>query len=640
VDETTVDDVLRVVRGLDGLPLALELAAARLRTLSLAELAARLYPATAENGDHSPLSDRFRLLSTGNRTASPRHRTLRAVIAWSWDLLGANERTVADRISVLPGGVTQGSATAVCAGAGVPVADIPELLATLVDRSLLQLAPDAGRYRMLESLREYGMERLAEQGTLGAARDLAARHLADLVARHDPQLRGPGQLAALRVMRAEYDNALAALRHLCDSGDGAAVVLATDLSWYWQMLGRHADAAYWLGEALARPAGRPTLQRDCAEAARLLNQISAAPSMTIDGIGGLAPELRALADRLLAYPSLPGLAGVVTAVTLYFLQEEEASLAVIQRLIDGPDGWLSGLARLLRAQLAENHGDLDRVREDLVAALECFYAIGDRWGLATALPMRALLRQYDGDLDGALADLREARARARDFGSLSLSDEIFIDLRWIDLHMRRGEDAHAVAMLDEARERTRRSATPELIILVDAVGAGLWMRIGDLDRAQELVELAEAGMDGAAPFGGDHGQALVSAVRAALCVKRGDAAGAEVALARAYAAAVQSRDMPILSMVTVTAAGLGELYGRHEDVALMLGAAARLRGAHDRSDPQIRAMLERSRAALGEAVFAEAYQTGWQWEAKTASARVDPARLRRELPGPLQARRA
>jgi tetratricopeptide (TPR) repeat protein len=536
--------------------------------------------------------------------------------------------------------VTPESATAVCAGSPVPAAEVPELLAALVDRSLLQLAPDAGRYRMLETLREYGIARLAAQGTLDAVRGLAARYLSDLVARHDPELRGPDQPAALRVMRAEYDNALAALRHLCDSGAGAAVTLALNLSWYWQMFGRHADAAYWLGEALARPVGEHTMERDCAEAVLLLNRIGEAPSLAIEGAGDTEAELRALADRLLAYPSLPGFAGALAAVTLYFLQAREASLAVTQRLIDGPDVWLSGLARLFRAQFAENDGNVDQVRIDLAAALECFGRVGDRWGLATALPMRALLRQYDGDLDGALADLREARARAREFGSLSLSDEIFIDMRWVDLHMRRGDGANAVAMLDGARERALRSASPELTILVNALEAGVWVRIGDLDRAQELIELAEEGMDGARPVGGDHGQALVSSVRASLCLERGDAAGAEAALGRAYAAAVQSRDMPILSIVAVTAAGLAELYGQHRDVALMLGAAARLRGTHDRTDRHIHGMVSRSRAALGEDVFAEAYQAGWQLDGKTASAQVDPARLRRELHGPVQARRA
>jgi len=631
VDEHTAGDVVRVVRGLDGMPLALELAAARLRTLSLGELAAGL-------------SDRFRLLTTGNRTALPRHRTLRAVIAWSWDLLGEHERTVADRVAVLPGGVTPDSATALCAGTSVAAAEVPELLAALGGRSLRPLAPESGRYRMLETLREYGIERLAGQGMLGAVRDLAARHLSELVARHDPQLRGPGQLAALRVMHSEYDNALAALRHLCDTGDAdGAVSLALNLAWYWQMLGRHTDAAYWLGEALALPAGGPSLDRDCAEAVLLLNRIGSRAG--VDPIRDREAHLRKLADRLLAYPSLPGLSGALTALTLFFIQRADAALAIIQDLVDGPDPWLSGLARTFRAQISENEGNLDQVRIDVDAALAAFRGVGDRWGMATVLPIRALVRQYDGDLDGALADLREARARAREFGSLSLSDEVFIDLRWVDLSMRLGDEARAIAMLDAARDRALRSASPELAVLVNALEAAVWVRIGDLDRAARLLELAEAGMAGHSPFAGDHGRALVGSVRAWLCLEQGDAAGATTALDRAYAAAVQTADMPIQSIVAVTAAGLAQHYGRHREAALLLGAAARLRGAHDRTDRHIRATADRSRAALGEAAFAEAYQAGWQLESKAAVAQVDPARLRRgdpgrELPGPVQARRA
>ncbi|WP_405149767.1 AfsR/SARP family transcriptional regulator [Sphaerisporangium sp. NBC_01403] len=625
IDEQTRADVVRLVRGLDGMPLALELAAARLRTLSLAELAAGL-------------SDRFRLLTTGSRAASPRHRTLRAVIAWSWDLLGENERTVAERVSVLPGGVTLESAAAVCAGTAVLPGEVPELLAALIDKSLLYLAPDAGRYRMLETLREYGIERLADRGALDAVRDLAARYLADLVARVEPLLRGPDQLAALRVMRTEYDNALAALRHLCDTGNAtAAVTLAMDLSWYWQMLGRHADAAYWQGEALALPAAGHTLDRDSAEAVLLFNRINARSPLTVEGLQENESALRTLADRLLAHPLLPGFAGVLAAITLHFLREHEASLALVQHVVDGPDVWLSGLAHMFRASFAENEGNLDPVRADVAAALDAFGRAGDRWGLATALPMRALLRQYDGDLDGALADLREARAQAQEFGSLSLADEIFLDVRWIDLYLRRGEDARARAMLAAVRERAERSASPELVVIVTALEAGTWLRLGDPDRAQARIEAAEAEMAGRPPTGGDHGQAVVSSVRASLCLRRGDAEGAEVALARAYGAALESRDLPIMAMVAVIEAELAGLQGRHRDVALLLGAAARLRGTHDLSDRQIQAMVARGRTALGEDVFAAAYQGGWQLDGKTASLRVDPARLRRELDGPVQA---
>jgi predicted ATPase/DNA-binding SARP family transcriptional activator len=625
IDEQTGADVVRLVRGLDGMPLALELAAARLRTLSLAELAAGL-------------SDRFRLLTTGSRAASPRHRTLRAVIAWSWDLLGENERTVAERVSVLPGGVTPDSAAAVCAGTAVLPGEVPELLAVLIDKSLLQLAPDAGRYRMLETLREYGIERLADRGALDAVRDLAARYLADLVAREERLLRGPDQLAALRVMRTEYDNALAALRHLCDTGNAtAAVTLAMDLSWYWQMLGRHAEAAYWQGEALALPAAGHTLDRDSAEAVLLLNRINARSTLTVEGLHENESALRALADRLLAHPSLPGFAGVLAAITLHFLREHEASLALVQHLVDGPDVWLSGLAHMFRASFAENEGNLDQVRADVAAALDAFGRAGDRWGVATALPMRALLRQYDGDLDGALADLRQARAQAQEFGSLSLADEIFLDVRWIDLYLRRGEDARARAMLDAVRERAERSASPELVVIVTALEAGTWLRLGDPDRAQARIEAAEAEMAGESPTGGHHGQAIVSSVRASLCLRRGDAEGAEVALARAYGAALESRDLPIMAMVAVIEAELAGLQERHRDVALLLGAAARLRGTHDLSDRQIQAMVARGRTALGEDVFAAAYQDGWQLDGKTASLQVDPAHLRRELDGPVQA---
>ncbi|GAB3969035.1 BTAD domain-containing putative transcriptional regulator [Actinoallomurus acanthiterrae] len=618
VDETTLPEVRRVVRGLDGMPLALELAAARLRTLSLPELA-------------DGLSDRFRLLTTGSRTALPRHRTLRAVIAWSWELLSEHERTVAERVSVLPGGVTAASATAVCAGTAVPAAEIPELLAGLVDRSLLQLAPDPGRYRMLETLREYGADRLDEAGDLGTVRDLAAGYFAELMARYDPRLRGPGQLAAMRVISAEYDNALAALRRRCDTGDApGAVALALNLTWYWQMFGRHPDAAYWLGEALAVPGGEPTPDRDCAHAIYLINRVGTRPAMTAEEAADDQAQVRELAG-LLAYPRLPGPYGALTAPALAFLQEEKTAFAIIERLADGDDVWLSGLARMFRAEFAENAGEVDKMRTDVEAALACFRQAGDRWGQATALLMRAQLRQYDDDLDGALADLREARSLAGEFGSLSLRDEVYRDLRWIDLHLRRGDTDLAIAVIDSARERALRANSPEMLVLVAAREAGFRVRTGDLDRARELLDDAERGLHGVTAFPRDHARTLVGSVRASLCLETGDLASTEQALDEAYAAALETRDLPILSVVAVTAAALAEAHGRHHESAVLLGAASRLRGAHDRTDRQVRGLTRRGRAALGEEAFAAAYGKGWELDGKTAVTEVDPARLRREL---------
>ncbi|SEH03618.1 Predicted ATPase [Nonomuraea solani] len=598
VNESTLPDIVRVVRGLDGLPLALELAAARLRTLSLPGLA-------------DGLSDRFRLLTTGSRTAPPRHRTLSAVIAWSWDLLGEHERTVAERISILPGGVTPASATAVCAGTTVPAAGIPELLATLVDRSLLYLAPGTGRYRMLETIREYGAARLTDTGDLGPARDLAAAHFTGLMTRHDPHLLGPGQVTAMKVIGAEYDNTLAALRHLCATHDShGAITLALSLTWYWQMFGRHTDAAHWLGEALAVPGGGPAPERDCARAAHLLNRADILSEITPGEAADDRAEMRELADRLLAHPGLPGHHRVFGPILL-FLREEQAALASFQRLADGDDVWLAGLAHMFQAEIAENGGALDRTRVHVEAALTRFRQAGDRWGQAATLPMRARLRRYD-DLDGALADLREARRLAGEFGSLSLGDRLYSDLRWIDVHIRRGDTDRAMALIGSARERALGASSAEMLVLIDAREADLRVRLGDLDRAGDLLDDAERRLLGDTAFSSGHARTLAGSVRAALCLALDDLPGAEKALREAYAAALATRELPVLSLVTVHAAALAEARGRQHESAALLGTAARQRGAHDRTDPLIRELTRRGQAVLGEEEFAAAYTKGWE----------------------------
>jgi predicted ATPase/DNA-binding SARP family transcriptional activator len=614
LDPTSVHDVVEVVRRLDGLPLALELGAARLRTLPLPELAAGL-------------SDRFRLLTGGIRTALPRHRTLRAVIAWSWDLLSPEERTVAACVSVLPAGATPASAAAICAGTGVDPDRVADLLGALVDRSLLRLAGAGPRYRMLETLREYGIERLAEQGALTSVRDRAARYIAGLVARLDPRLRTADQLLALRTLRAEYDNALAGLRHLCDSGDGpAAVALALDLCWYWQMLGRHGETVFWLREVLAAPGDVDPVLLDHTRAIYLLNLRIIDPVAPPERDGGTQERLREVAASLTAHGDLDGPVGVLAAMALMFAGDIEAARARADRAAAGDDVWLAALARLFRARIAENDGDVAQVQRDTEEALAGFRAVGDRWGQAAALPMRALIRQYGGDLDGGLADLDTARALSAEFGSLDVNDEIFLNLRRCDLYQRRGEPELAATALADARALTRRSP-PEIGLLVDAFEAGLLIRQGELDRAEQLLRSAEARLvphGGSSALTGDHGFAIVGALKAVLAIARGEPAAAAAALAVAYPAALASQDMPILSIVGVGAAEVAAARGDYRDSAMLLGAAARLRGAEDPTEPRIAQLTRDGRAALGDEAFGAAYAAGWSLDRQTARARVDP----------------
>jgi predicted ATPase/DNA-binding SARP family transcriptional activator len=618
LDESAMPGVLRLVRGLDGLPLALELAAARLRTLSLAELT-------------DGLADRIGLLSVGNRTSPPRHRTLHAVIAWSWELLSNDERTVAERVSILPGGVTVASAVAVCAGTAVPADEVPELLAALVDRSLVQLAPDPGRYRMLETIREFGSRRLTGTGRLRTVRELAAAHLARLMEDHDRQLRGPAQLTAIQVIRAEYDNILAALRWRCDAGDASgAVTLALSLTWFWQLLGRHPEAAYWLGEALAVPGGEPTPERACAEAVLLLDRADAQLEMSPGRVAGDRTRMREVARRLLG-TRLPSPYAVFGPVLLAFLRDNHAALLGFAELIDAGDPWTAGLAHLFRAQIAEAGGELDVVRVEVEAALTCFRSAGDRWGRAATLPMRAQLRQYD-DVDGALADLREARSLAGEFGALSIGDQLDSDLRWLEVHLRGGRTDRSAALIEAVQQRARHTTSAPLLMLVKARVAGAWLRLDRPDRAEELIGEAEQAMHGGTASPDDHVRTLVQSMRAALCTRSGDVPGAQRALVAAYAAALRTRDLPIVAVVAVHAADLAASSGEPHASAVLLGAASRLRGAHDHTDPWIRDLARQGRAALGDATYAQAYGRGWALAPADAVTAADPARLPGDRP--------
>ena len=239
-----------ICRRLDGLPLAVELAAARLRALPLATLAERL-------------DDRFRLLSRGARTALPRQQTLRAVVDWSYDLLFADERRLFARLAAFTGGCGLAAAEAVCADGPVPAGEILDVLSRLVDKSLVTASDGDGeaRFGQLQTLWQYGRERLAESGEAGAIRARHGAYYRQLATQAHQDLRGATGPACRDRLVAESGNLRAALEEYITAGDAdAALSLAAGMAWLWFINGDFLEGARWLGDALgAEGPHRPEL---------------------------------------------------------------------------------------------------------------------------------------------------------------------------------------------------------------------------------------------------------------------------------------------------------------------------------------------------------------------------------------------
>jgi non-specific serine/threonine protein kinase len=265
--------VAEVCARLDGIPLAIELAAARLSGLGLAELAARL-------------DQRFRLLTGGSRTALPRQQTLRATVAWSYDLLTPQEQTLFARLSVFAGGWSLEAAETVGAGDPIGVEEVLDLLARLVDKSLVlaEEVEDGGtRYRLLETLRQYGQERLSAAGERAAVQGRHAAYFRALVERDEQGLPGPDQLRWLGGMERELDNLRAALACCLEAdapGQGGAPAvetglrLASGLHAFWRDRDHHREGLAWLERALAQGAAAPVALR--ASASRSAGVLAAA----------------------------------------------------------------------------------------------------------------------------------------------------------------------------------------------------------------------------------------------------------------------------------------------------------------------------------------------------------------------------
>ena len=609
IDERNIGAVVEIVRRLDGLPLAIELAAARLRAMSINDIAERL-------------SNRFRLLTGGSRTALPRHRTLRAVVEWSWDLLNEDERLLAERVAVFPAGVTVASASTVCSDAQLPSDVVPELLADLLDKSLLQLAGAGERYRMLETIREYGMERLADRGELETIRARHADHFADLVRVAQEHLISAGQLPWFEQLTAERENIFAALRFRCESQDAeGALQVAVDLGAYAMMTGSH-DLGPWLEDALAVPGADESPLRWVAVALAAMS--AAASGGDSDAIDSSLQQLGFVAERL-AETELVGrpLLGILRPAIAFFAGLPELTDRLLAEGLASDHPWTRAAALMFRANVAENNGDIAAMQADIELALDEFRVLGERWGLSNTLSGLATLLTLQGELDRAEAAIAEALELMRLLNSTE--DETYLLVRLADVALRRGEAAKARDLLRRAVDLAEESGAPSEVVFTLTMLADVERQLGGVELARAMSDTALARLDAMLPAHPAlaHVRAVTLAIAARLRLDD-DVAASRTLLDGAYEAAVTTNDAPIAAMVGVVVAATERRSGNADVAAEVLGAASAMRGADDLSSVEIARLTGELRAELGDDGFETAYARGKGLDRAAALKRLDP----------------
>src|SRR5499427_5136468 len=402
--------VAALCRALDGVPLAIELAAARVRTLSVEQIAARL-------------ADRFRLLTSGHRTAPARHRTLRAAMDWSYELLTASEQVLLRRLSVFVGWSLE-MAEQVCSDDAIPASDVLDLLASLVDKSLVVLEPEVlgeARYRLLDTIREYAAERLADAGESAACQHRLRDYTVTL-AEHNVAI-GMARIAAPWSARVDvfrrYDvdggNVLQVLSQCrADSDAETGLRLCTAVRPCWIVRGTFAEGGEWLDSLLAIEAPAvPLGVQGAALVGRAQLALPSAPALAESFAGAGQALCRAARDQWWTAAAL----NLLSEIALHMGRTDEAASAADEALSIAQaagDGWNEGYALAVRAAIAALAGRLREAEQLGKSSISIMRRIGQHWGVARALLGLGDLARARGDSGGAHSRYREALAILRE----------------------------------------------------------------------------------------------------------------------------------------------------------------------------------------------------------------------------------
>ncbi|MEU1952116.1 BTAD domain-containing putative transcriptional regulator [Nocardia rhamnosiphila] len=598
-DARALATMARVCRALDGIPLAIELAAARLRTMSLEQLADRL-------------DDRFRLLTGGSRTAIPQHRTLRAVVDWSWELLTDAERRVLRRLAVFAGGASLAAAEQVCAdtgdgrNAGVEQWEVLELLTALTEKSLLLTAAESEpRYWMLDTIRQYARDRLEESGEADAARRAHLAYFTGLAATAEPHLRRGEQLEWLAALGAEHDNIAVAMRGALAAGDAAgALRLAAAAGWYWWLGGYKAEGLEFVSAVADAPAEVDDGTRAMVYA--LVVHFLSSGRNDANQLGEWIRKAYEVSRRVRAgHPALAFISALER-----MLHGPEGLPTAFEPLLTDDDPWVRALARLqmgkMRIVLGQDGPEVD---EYLAGALTEFRALGERWGMSFALTERANRFATRGEFTAACELFEQAVAVVTEVGATE--DIVGLLSRQAQLYWLAGETEASAAAMAEAQRCADRVAWPVALAELALAKAELARWGGDTEQALEQIRVATAILGSEAEM-----PQLAAAIHTLLGYLATDLDEARAHHATAFRAATEAGHAVLVAQVIVGIADLALRADRDIEAARLLAVSTAVHGVPDRSQPDA-ARIERTiRDRLGEADFTEAMREGaeadWQ----------------------------
>ena len=483
VDRNSAPFIAQICYRLDGIPLAIELAAARVRVLSLEEISKRL-------------DDRFRLLTGGARTALPRQQTLRALIDWSYDLLSEKERLLLRRLSVFTGGWTLEAAEVVCAGAGIETYDVLDLLTQLVNKSLVVVMEysQSGetRYRMLETIRQYAREKFLEAGGGEVVRDKHLAYFVKLVEHAEPELYRSNQVFWLNKLDDEIDNFRMAVEWaLADDVESGLRIAA--IPWrFWQARSHLQEVGDWLSQLLERykitnalHAQALTIHSSCRFRQGDISEAIALAKQSLEMARTLSDkQTEALSLSFLgATMAVQGNVGEATPLI-------EQALAIYRSIGDK-----IGQADTTE-WLAFNNNDIERsiayAKESIVLARE----LGDLAGIVSHLCWLSRLVCWTGDFTSPSLWLEEALSIARQLGDQGA--EIYVISTYGEFSYWQGNYPQAIAYFENAIQSSEKLGEHYQGLWVQLKLAYTVLRQGDIQQAREMFEEGIRGMQKAA----------------------------------------------------------------------------------------------------------------------------------------------